>query len=45
MPPRPPNFGNLRYNLLRRGEPAYVPIIDQAMREAAFRDGRYPLWV
>ena len=28
MPPRPPNFENLRHNLLRRGEPAYVPIVE-----------------
>lgn len=28
MPPRPPNFENLCRNLLRQGEPAYVPIVE-----------------
>ncbi|MBI1792156.1 MAG: nucleoside 2-deoxyribosyltransferase [Acidobacteria bacterium] len=28
MPPRDPNFENLRFNLMRRGEPAYVPIVE-----------------
>jgi uroporphyrinogen decarboxylase len=28
VPPRPPNFDNLRRNLLRQGEPAYVPLIE-----------------
>jgi uroporphyrinogen decarboxylase len=28
MPERTPNFENLTFNLLRRGEPAYVPIVE-----------------